>query len=139
MFINNEVDEAKAERATSTVQSSLFVLFQPFKLLDNGVELKYVGKDSISSKSFVDVIQPLYGNENNGSDRWWFYFDTKTYLLAANMVSHNGRYSFIENLAYDSSTNFIFNAHRKSYFVDSLKNTKILRAEYFYKDLITNY
>lgn len=80
------------------------------------------------------MIHTVYGVPSEGDDRWWFYIDVETDELVANMVNHLDHHSFIDNLAFDTTTILTLNAHRKSYFTDSLRNVRYLRAEYFYTD-----
>lgn len=129
-------DSLESESAYNTIISSHFVLFQPWKLLDPGVTLIYEGRDTLEDNTVVDVVRARYGTETEiaGQDRWWFYFDVTSHMLVANMVNHDTRYSYIKNLDYDTTTNLIFNHHRKSYFTDSLRNMNYLRAEYFYEN-----
>jgi hypothetical protein len=131
-----EISPESLNSAKNSFLSSFYVLFQPFKLMDEGTELNYVGVDTLESDVVVNVIQPSYTGAKPGDDKWWYYFDIKTNRLLANMVNHSPTYSYIVNLSYDESTEIIFNAHRKSYFVDSLRNVRYLRAEYFYDDYI---
>jgi len=140
-FVNGieETDSTSKESAKNSFFSSFYVLFQPFKLLDDGTELIYIGEDVLESGLKVNVVQPVYEGAKPGDDRWWYYFNKETNQLAANMVNHPPTYSYIVNLAYDNTTAITFNAHRKSYFVDSLRNVRYLRAEYFYKDYQLNY
>ncbi len=136
-YINGIRDSIQSDDATSIIQSSLFVLFQPFKLVDEGVGLKYIGSEPLqigSLNTTSEVVQPVYKGQRKEDDQWWFYFGEDSQFLA-NMVRHNGRYSFIENISFDTTQVLKLHSHRKSYFVDSSKNINYLRAEYFY----TNY
>lgn len=118
--------------ATKSFLSSFYVLFQPFKLLDQGTIITFVGNDTLEDGTEVSVVQAGYSSTNTGSDRWWYYFDKKTNKLVATMVNHPPTYSLINNIVYDKTTEILFNGRRKSYFVDSLRNMQYLRAEYFY-------
>jgi len=133
-----ETTPESLKSAKNSFLSSFYVLFQPFKLMDEGTHLEYMGEDILGDSSKVNVIQPTYARGAEGSDRWWYYFDKNTNRLLANMVNHSPTYSYIVNLAYDETTGILFNAHRKSYFVDSLRTVRYLRAEYFYDDYIIN-
>lgn len=140
-YINNveDMQPESRESALSTMLSSFYVLFQPFKLMDNGTQLIYKGEELLETGTKVYIVQPIYEGAKEGDDRWWYYFDKETDLLVANMVNHDPTYSYIVNLKYDNTTALTFNAHRKSYFVDSLRNVRYLRAEYFYEDFQLNY
>ena len=132
-FVNSIAltDSVYSTGATNAMKSGIYVLFQPFKLLE-AKSLTYLGQEQLGGLT-VDVVQPEYGSGGNG-DIWWYYFDVKTHRLVANMVNHEDHHSMIENLAYDSSTALLFNQHRKSFFVDSNKTVDYLRAEYLYED-----
>lgn len=132
-YVNNQSDKDSKE-AKNTVDASLYVLFQPFKLLDEGTTLKRVGVDSLDGRA-VNIIEPIYAGHQEGDDQWFFYFDTNSSELMANLVNHNGRFSLIKNLTFDYTSLLKLHQHRKSYFVDSKLNIQYLRAEYFY----TNY
>ena len=124
-------DSASSIGAKNAMMSGTYVLFQPFKLLD-AEKLTYLGQEMLGDLT-VDVVQPEYGSGGNG-DIWWYYFDSKSHRLVANMVNHDDHHSLIENLAYDASTALLFNHHRKSFFVDKDKTVDYLRAEYFYEN-----
>jgi len=128
-----ELDSESMELATGSFLSAFYVLFQPWKLLDPGTNLEFIGEEKLSDGREVIVVSPVYGERKEGDDQWWYYIDKETNLVAANMVDHSGRFSLISNLEYDKSTDMIFNYHRKSHFVDSQRNKKYLRAEYFYE------
>ena len=85
----------------------------------------------------MNVIRADYSE--NKSDPWWFYFDIEDDKVVANRVYHNGRFSLIENLAFDSLSGLMLHKHRKSYFTDSLNNIRYLRAEYVYSDYDLQY
>ena len=137
-FVNNILDNSGSEAARNAIFAALYVLFQPFKLLDQGTRLALVGNDSMDGIS-VNIVQPVYEGAKPEDDQWLFYFSSETNELIANRVNHKGRYSLIKNLAFDTTTRLMLHQHRKSYFVDSLNNVLYLRAEYFYKDYNLNF
>lgn len=137
--INGISDSSGSEEALSIFMAAHYVLFQPFKLLDPGVNLTYLEQDTLEDGVIADVILAEFDqneDKNTDNDKWWFYFDISSDLLAANMVRHEGKYSYIRNLDYNTSNSLILNHHRKSYFTDSLRNIKYLRAEYFYENIV---
>ncbi|PKP40632.1 MAG: hypothetical protein CVT96_08125 [Bacteroidetes bacterium HGW-Bacteroidetes-13] len=116
----------------SEFMASYYVFAQPFKLLEDKANRTYEGETRLENGMPVDVVKVTYPKQNNErSDEWWYYFDTKTHRLAANMVHHKKGYSYIENTKYQSANSLLFNAERKSYNVDSLRNVQYLRANYF--------
>ena len=135
-YVNDiaELDSGSMVSATNTFMSSFYVLFQPWKLLDGGTKLDYLGIDTLENAGPVHVIMPTYGERKEGDDIWWYFVDVDTKRVLANMVDHTGRKSLISNLEYDTTTELVFNYHRKSHFVDDDRKVKYLRAEYFYED-----
>jgi len=131
-------DSLASQNAYNSMMAAHYVLFQPFKLLDPGVVLRYEGRDTLEEGEVVDVVLASYNRDNSNhtkSDRWWYYFDASSNRLLANMVEHEANNSYIKNLDYDATNALLLNHHRKSYTVDSLRNLLFLRAEYFYDDI----
>jgi len=140
-FINNtpQLEEASLAEAKSILQSSHYVLFQPWKLLDPGVKLIYLGKDKLDDSTTVEVIKLVFNGDDDNSDKWWFYVSESTGLLAGYLVKHEDRISFIRNVSYDSTTSLVFPHHRTSQFVsDTTRSNKLLRAEYYYENFEMN-
>jgi len=123
------------EKYYKKISAAHYVIWQPYKLLDNDVTLTYQGKDTIDDKK-VQIVKATYFNDDGSSaNPWWYYFDIKTNKLVGAMVYHKPTYSFIKNTAYETTTGLSLNAQRKSYRVDSLRNIKFLRAMYTYEIL----
>lgn len=140
-FINEvaQTDSLTSASALMNITAAHYVMLQPFKLLDPGTELIYLGRDTLEDGVEVDVIKANYPRANPvepTNDQWWYYFDSKSALLVANLVRHGSTYSYIVNLDYNTGTGLRFNAHRKSFFVDSLRNILFLRAEYLNDDVL---
>lgn len=132
-YVNRVPKPEMAEAAADAVMAPLFVLFQPFKLMDPGTQLEYLGSDTLAGVP-VDVIRPVYQGADESSDQWLFYFDKETHELICHRVNHNGRISLIQNMSFDHTTGLRLHGHRKSFFVDSQNEIRYLRAEYFYED-----
>jgi hypothetical protein len=131
--INNAVVvlEKELQSAKKTFFSAHYVVNQPFKLLEDAVVLSYITTKIIDGRSTY-VIQVGYTNDTEISDKWFYYFETKTYQLVATKVVHGARISMIKNVSYDKSTGLLFNHHRKSFFIKPSGEMDYLRAEYFY-------
>ncbi|WP_299894176.1 DUF6503 family protein [uncultured Aquimarina sp.] len=126
------------EKYRSAITGANYVIWQPFKLLDEGLHLSYEGADVVDNKS-VYTVKVIYFKEDGSPDNiWWYYFDQRTYKLLSTMVHHGDTYSYIENTKYETVTGLSLNKERKSYRVDSLRNKKFLRADYFYEILEFN-
>lgn len=118
------------EKVRSTIDGAKFVLLQPFKLWTDQINLQEVGERELAGFGTVKMYSLHFPNPSE--DRWYFYFDSQDRLVA-NEVVHNDRRSLIENLQFQEHKGLLLHKHRKSFFVDSLHTTKLLRAEYFYE------
>ncbi|MFT6827932.1 MAG: hypothetical protein ACJAZV_001220 [Roseivirga sp.] len=136
-WINGEelMDEKVRAAAEEIVYTALYTVSQPFKLSDPGVLLSYEGEDVLEEGQSVYVVKASYNTENENhtqSDEWWYFFDQSSFLCLATMVHHGSTYSYIKNLEFDRSTDIVFNAHRKGYAVDSVRNILYHQSEYYY-------
>lgn len=133
------IDSLKAGNGNSagqTFMASYVTFAQPFKLLTDQAKLTTEAIVDLEKGRKAYKVRVVYPGENApDADKWWYFFDVENYRVLANLVWHKGRYSFIENTAYNTSTPFVFNAERKSYFTDSLLNKKYLRASYELKNI----
>lgn len=132
----NGIDSGeKEEGLRQTVMSSYFTLFIPFKLLDPGVKLKYLGKEEFSARN-VHVIKadfdPSKHDNHSTSDSWWIYFDSETYEMLGYLVYHAPTYALVVNRSKADQSPINFDSKRETYRVDSLKNKQFLRAEFEY-------
>ncbi len=128
-------DPELKEKYYKSIFAAHYVIWQPYKLLDEEVMLSYIGIDTIDSKE-VHVVKVAYFEEDGSpANTWWYYFDALTYKLVGNMVHHGTTYSYIVNTKYEDKTGLSLNAERKSYMTDSLRNPMFLRADYSYEIL----
>ena len=68
-----------------------------------------------------------------------YYFDVKTFQMIANKVILQDHTSFVENITFDTTTDFIFNQSRKSYRLNDNGDKTYVRATYFYDNFKTEY
>lgn len=138
--INDSLVFSKIElqNVKNSIIAAHYVVSQPFKLLEENTILKYNGEERLDKKR-VHAIAVGYSNDTETSDEWTYYFDVETYKLLANKVIHKPTASLIKNLDFNSETGLTFNAHRKSFTLDSLQQIKYLRAEYFYENFKVTY
>lgn len=117
------------EKAYKEIIGAHYVFWQPYKLLVDKASLKLEGKVQLEDGSEAFKIKVVYPND---SVIWWFYFDANTFLLKENLVKHGTTYSQIKNISHEEKTGLRLHKERKSYLIDSLKNQKYLRAQYYY-------
>lgn len=132
-LVNNQLDGAAIGKVENEFMAAYFTLCQPFKLLDKGVKLEYLGLDTLEDGKEVEKVMATYPNAEK-SDRWWYFFDPVSFRVVANMVDHGRGFSYIRNFEYDEATGIVFNRSRKSYTVDSARNILYLRATYLNED-----
>ena len=127
---------ANTNSLNTSVIVSLFVIDVPFKMMDKGVILSHEGMDTLEDGQKVEVIKAIYDADKNAnhtkSDTWWYYFDANDGRMVAYFIKHDGRYSYIKNLAYTTVNGFLFPTKRGSYRADENRNILFTRAEYEY-------
>ncbi|RMG29648.1 MAG: hypothetical protein D6730_03545 [Bacteroidetes bacterium] len=136
-YVNGQPDStANASSLKNTVLSSVFVVSLPFKLLDQGTNLSYLGFDTLANGQAVEVLQASYNPQQHAAhsspDTWQLYFDKEAHYLTAYLVQHADHYSYVENLRDTLVQGFRFPLERKSFRADSLRNLLYLRATYRY-------
>ena len=93
--------------------------------------ITYLGQRKIEEDQLVKAIEVRYP-KSNSTDELIFYFDPKNKLNLVYSVKHNGRWSLILNDAFHLDHQPILVKERRSFFIDSLKKTSILRTAYTY-------
>ncbi len=118
---------------TGLIYSSIYVLAQPFKLMDPGVTLSYEGIDTLFNGQAVEVVKAVYEEEGKENHPWWYYFDPETSRCVGNLVDHNGSYSLITNDTYTSHDGILWNQKRTGYRTDTEGNILFKRSDYTYE------
>ena len=121
---------------TNAFLASHFVVNQPFKLLDPGIKLTYLGKDTLDGKDPVNVIKAEYGSVDD--DIWWFYFDQENSVLLATLIYHAPTYAFVANENIELIDGILWNTKRTTYRTDSLRNIEYIRAKFEYSEINCN-
>jgi len=117
---------------TNAFLSSHFVVNQPFKMLDAGVELSYLGKETLENEKIVDVVKAFYGDKE---DVWWFYFDAESHVLASTLIYHAPTYAYVVNEEIKEVDGLLWNTKRTTYRTDSLRNIEYVRAKFEYSEI----
>lgn len=126
-------DPSELTKAKSSFFAAQYVINQPFSLLNENVSLELKGIELINGrKAYAVAIK--YEGDTKDSNQWTYYIDTETYEVAANKVVLKDHTSWVENLTYDTLTDFKMNAHRKSYRLNDKGEKMYLRAEYWYRN-----
>lgn len=133
-----ETDPNIIRSLTNSFYAAHYVICQPFSLPNENVILTYSG-DEMFEESKVHVIDVAFKGDEKDADKWTYYFDSETFELVANKVIRTDHTSLIENLTFDTSTDFKFNATRKSYRLIETGERDYLRADYFYKNFEVKY
>jgi hypothetical protein len=126
-----------SEAAYQSFMSAYYVLLMPFKLLDPGTHLSYIG-ESVLNEQTAQILKATYDpstKENHSTaDEWYFFFEPTTGRYIASAVYHAPTYALIENNEQENVSGIVFNTYRKSWRVDSLFNKEYLRGEFWYSD-----
>jgi len=134
---NGEELDLSQESLRKSINSSTYVLGIPFKLIDSGADISYLGEQVLNNRS-VDVVQVSYDpakHDNHSSKNVWkFYFDTSNGRIVANWIESSDHFNIVENLEYTRVNGLLFHKHRKSYRVNEKGEKLYLRAEYRYFD-----
>ena len=113
-----------------SLKAATYVFWQPFKLIDPSAMLESKGITTLFNGWQVHVLEVQYPNSD---DRWYFYFDTKTFLLKATGVFFKKRYSLIVNDLQEKYTGLNLNAKRTSYFTNSAFVPRRVNTQYQYE------
>lgn len=131
--INADVSQEKLLKA---VNASLFVISIPFKLLDKGTDIKYIGIDTLDD-ILLDIVEANYNPQeyinHSSADVWRFYVD-KAGIVKYNWIKTSDHFSLVENISFQSANGIIWYDERSSFRVDSLGNKLYLRASYKYSN-----
>jgi hypothetical protein len=136
-YIDGELLADGSKSATSSFLSAHYVLFMPYKLADDHVQLTYDGQDEIAG-STVDIIKAVYSpadhDNHSTNDTWWYYFDADSGAYVASMVYHEPTYALIENTRQNTDLPLVMNTYRISHRVDGDGNKEYVRGEFYYED-----
>ena len=136
-YIDGQLLPDGSKSATSSFLSAHYVLFMPFKLADDLVNLSYLGKEEMSGTT-VDVIKADYNpsdhDNHSTNDTWWYYFDAETGAYVASLVYHEPTFALIENTRQNEDLTLVMNTYRISHRVDGDRNKEYVRGEFFYED-----
>ncbi|MBT8273402.1 MAG: hypothetical protein KJO77_06330, partial [Bacteroidia bacterium] len=131
-------DPAELMKMTNSFFAAFHVACKPFDLIDENTTLNYSGETEVNGR-LCHTIDVSYTNDGPDADKWSYFIDTETFEVIANKVVLTDHTSLIENLTFDTSTDFKFNAHRKSYRLNAEGEKTYLRAEYFYSNFKVTY
>ena len=123
-------DTAKIIKMEKSLKAATYVFWQSFKLIDPSAILESKGITTLFNGWQVHVLEVQYPNSD---DRWYFYFDTKTFLLKATGVFFKKRYSLIVNDLQEKYTGLNLNAKRTSYFTNSAFVPRRVNTQYQYE------
>lgn len=139
-FINDSLitNPKELQNAKNSFNAALYVISQPFNFLNENTILTFLGVVHLENRKVYEV-KVAYSSDTKESDKWFYYFDVKTFKMVANKVILKDHTSLVENITFDTSTDFIFNQSRKSYRLNDTGDKTYLRATYFYDNFKTEY
>jgi len=139
-MINDSIitSDEELQKAENAVFAAHYVVCQPFELITSEAELTLDGTIQHNEKECF-VVKVKYQWDDIDADQWYYIIDPDTFEVVANKVVLKDHTSWVENLTFDTSTDFKFNAHRKSYRLNEAGEKTYLRAEYFYENFMVIY
>jgi hypothetical protein len=137
-FVNDSLitNPKDLQIAKNNFNAALYVISQPFNFLNENTILTSLGIVHLENRKVYEV-KVAYSNDTKEADEWFYYFDLKTFKMVANKVLLKDHTSLVENITFDTSTDFIFNQSRKSYRLNDTGDKTYLRATYFYDNFKT--
>lgn len=136
-FKNDSIID-QGDKVTSSVNSALYVVGMPFKLIDKGTVLTYEGLKFPNAIDTVHTIKATYEpkrHQNHSTkDDWWYHFDKNNGAFLSAMVYHEPTYALIENVSVIEKEGLTFPGRRKSYRCNKFGEKLFLRAEFWYGD-----
>lgn len=109
--------ESDVNNAYNTSYGSHYTICMPFKLTDPGTVLTYEGTDTLPNGHEAHVIKTSYkdgAGSAAGMHTWWYYFDTDTNMLAANLLDYGDGFSYTQYEAFAEVQGIKINKQRKS-------------------------
>lgn len=134
-YVNDSIveDVNALKKAENRFFAAQYVMNQPFALLGDNVSLELIETKFVNGREAY-AIAVKYDSDAKDANQWTYYIDVETFDVVANKVVLKDHTSWVENLNYDTSTDFKLNAHRKSYRLNAAGEKLYLRAEYWYKN-----
>jgi len=135
-YRNGRPEEAPPETLQSTLSSALYTLFMPFKLLDPGTRLRYLGRDTLPDGREAEVLaahyDPTQHPNHSTAEPWRYYFDPQSGAFLAAWVDHGDYRALILNESYAEFKGLRFNALRRSWRLDAHDQPAWMRGLFEY-------
>lgn len=134
-------EEADVNNAYNSSYGSHYTMCMPFKLTDPGTVLTYEGTDTLPNGQEAHVIKTTY-NEGAGSaagmHTWWYYFDTDTNMLTANLLDYGDGITYTHYDSFADVQGIKLNKQRKSSAANTDKILNPVRSVYLNKNIRFN-
>ncbi len=135
-YRNGTPEEVPPESLQGPLNSALYTLFMPFKLLDPGTRLQYEGLDTLPDGRVAEVLSAHYDptqNPNHSTaEPWRYFFDPETGAYRAAWVDHGDYRALILNESYAEVRGLRFNAVRRSWRLDARNRPSWMRGLFEY-------
>ena len=136
---NAKKQEADATALNNSLQSSLYVIGLPYKLLDDGPVITYEGLEKAWNGRDAHLIKAVYDPSKSKNlttaDVWWFLIDKENYRMIGNRISHLDHHNMIKNTSWNEVDGMLFYKERESRRIDEDGKDLYLRASYLYENI----
>ncbi len=129
--------ETDNHNAYDLIFGSYYVLCQPFKLADNGLQYTFEGKQMLLSKSVYSKKVEYPSTDSLAKPYpWWYYFnaDDKT-LLAYAIAGKGDRFGLTEFAGFETKDGIRLPSKRVVYMADNLKKPLYQTTVYMNNDV----
>ena len=129
-WINGAEVEADSQEVIKKVNTALYTLLMPWKLLDEGTRLEYAGIDTLPGGLSCHVLEARYAE----GEPWRYYFDEENCKYRAAWASHGPFGALVMNDSTVNLSGITLNARRTTWRTWEKQKPLWRRALFFYDD-----
>lgn len=129
-WINGAEVEADSQEVIKKVNTALYTLLMPWKLLDEGTRLEYAGIDTLPGGLSCHVLEARYPE----GEPWRYYFDEENCKYRAAWASHGPFGALVMNDSTVNLSGITLNARRTTWRTWEKQKPLWRRALFFYDD-----
>lgn len=129
-WVNGRPAAADSQVVAQKVNTALYTLLMPWKLLDEGTRLHYAGLDTLPGGIRCHVLEAAYSE----GEPWRYYFDEKNCKYRAAWASHGSFGALVLNDSTTTVSGLTLNARRSTWRTRQKQKPLWRRALFYYDD-----
>ncbi len=130
-WVNGRPATVDSAALKNKMNTALYTLLMPWKLLDEGTTLKYAGTDTLPGVGACHVLEAVYAE----GEPWRYYFDQKNCKYKAAWASHGAFGALVVNDSTTTISGLTLNTHRTTYRTWQKQKPLWRRAVFYYEIL----